>query len=85
MKTERYRIDGMDSDFLYLSVASFTGGGEYTVALDLNTLLMVCTCPDAECREKNDKVHILADSPNIGCKHIQWAYSFIRRKAGIDA
>jgi hypothetical protein len=80
-----YRIDGMDADFLYLSVKSFTGKEIYTVALDLRTMLLVCTCPDAECREKNDKVNILADSPILGCKHIQWAHGFIRRRANISA
>lgn len=85
MNESRCRIDGMDSDFLYLSVQSFTGKDVYTVALDLNTMLLICTCPDAECREKNDKVHILAESPEIGCKHIRWAHGFIRRTAELNA
>lgn len=81
MKTDGYRIDGMDADFLYLSVKSFTSGEVYTVALDLNTLLLICTCKDAECRSKNDTVHILASDPKLGCKHIRWAHGFIRRTA----
>ena len=63
------RFDGADSDSYLFSTTSWTGSGEeYVIEISKRDGMVSCTCMDAICRRKTDRVD--AKEPRI-CKHAQ--------------
>ena len=69
------RFDGADADSYLFSTDSWTGSGEeYVIEISKRDGMVRCTCLDASCRRKTDRVD--AKEPRI-CKHaravLRWA------------
>ena len=67
--------DGADNDYWYFSTRSWSGTAEeYTIVIDRRNGTIQCTCMDAVCRHKTDRIY--AKTPNV-CKHaravLRWA------------
>lgn len=69
------RFDGADNEHYLFSTDSWSGSGdEYTIAISKHDGTISCTCMDATCRRKVDRIN--AQDPRI-CKHaravLRWA------------
>ncbi len=69
------RFDGADNDHWMFSTDSWSGTGEeYTITINRRDGTIYCTCMDAVCRRKQDRIY--AKEPRI-CKHaravLRWA------------